>query len=73
MVAHAVDAPHQHLERDIGNGLTKPVQTLPGGFMQEAVAGVKGGTAPDLQREGVLQDMGSGLGNGGESPGYAPG
>ena len=73
MVAHAVDAPHQHLERDIGNGLAQRIQALPGGFVQEAVAGIKGGAAPYFQREGILQNVRCGFGNGGEIPGAHPG
>ena len=52
-VADEVGASQQHLEGDVGDLLTQPAQTLPRGFVQEAVCGVEGRTAPHFEGEAV--------------------
>ena len=56
-VAHGVGAAQQHLEGDIGDLTTEPIQTFPGRFVQETVCHIEGSAAPHLQGEAVCQDL----------------
>ena len=62
LVAQNVLAAEEHLQLGVGQSSLQLAQTLPGIFVQETHAGVKGGAAPALQRvvaDGV-QDLAGG-------------
>ena len=48
-VSDRIGAAQQHLQKEVGRFFADDVQTLPGRFMQEAIADVKGRAAPALQ------------------------
>mmetsp|Transcript_42058 Transcript_42058/g.80439 ORF Transcript_42058/g.80439 Transcript_42058/m.80439 type:complete len:782 (-) Transcript_42058:261-2606(-) len=56
-VAHGVGAAQQHLEGHVGHLGAQLVQALPGALVQEAHAHVKGGPAPHLHGEGVVEGV----------------
>ena len=56
-IAHKARAAQQHLERDVRDLLAQQLETLPRGFVQEAVGRVERRAAPALEREAVIQDL----------------
>mmetsp|Transcript_19968 Transcript_19968/g.42316 ORF Transcript_19968/g.42316 Transcript_19968/m.42316 type:complete len:851 (-) Transcript_19968:309-2861(-) len=54
-VAHGVDSPQKHLERDVGDLLPQLGQPLPRALVQETHGHVERGPAPDLKAHALLE------------------